>query len=115
MGQSRSFKSWVISRISCAGIVAGLAVVLAVPASSQAPEGRQRGAAEAPAAKEDQGIPIPPETNSVTKHDWSEGGQTIHYTATAGNLLIRDDQDKPNGSIFYVAYTQDGVERRTGR
>ena len=42
----------------------------------------------------------------------STGGQTIHYTATAGNLLIRDEQDKPNGSIFYVAYTQDGVEAK---
>ena len=74
--------------------------------------GRQRGTAETPAAKEDQGVPIPPETKSVTKHDWSAGGQTIHYTATAGNLLIRDDQDKANGSIFYVAYTEDGADAK---
>jgi carboxypeptidase C (cathepsin A) len=112
LGQSASFKDLVISRISCAGIVAGLAAAMVVPAFSQAPEGRQRGTAEAPAAKEDQGIPIPPETNSVTKHDWSEGGRTVHYTATAGNLLIRDDQDKANGSIFYVAYTEDGVDAK---
>jgi carboxypeptidase C (cathepsin A) len=87
---------------------------MVIPAYSQAQEGRQqqRGTGEAPAAKEDQGIPIPPETNSVTKHDWTAGGQTIHYTATAGNLLIRDDQDKANGSIFYVAYTQDGVDAK---
>jgi carboxypeptidase C (cathepsin A) len=112
LGQSASFKGLVISRISCAGIVAGLAAAMVVPAFSQAPEGRQRGTAEAPAAKEDQGVPIPPETNSVTKHDWSEGGRTVHYTATAGNLLIRDDQDKANGSIFYVAYTEDGVDAK---
>jgi carboxypeptidase C (cathepsin A) len=87
-------------------------VAMVVPAFSQAPEGRQRGTAEAPAAKEDQGVPIPPETNSVTKHDWTAGGQAIHYTATAGNLLIRDDQDKANGSIFYVAYTEDGVDAK---
>jgi carboxypeptidase C (cathepsin A) len=36
----------------------------------------------------------------------------IHYTATAGNLLIPDDQDKANGSIFYVAYTEDGAEAK---
>jgi carboxypeptidase C (cathepsin A) len=36
-------------------------------------------------------------------------GQTIHYTATAGNLLIRDAENKPNGSMFYVAYTEEGV------
>jgi hypothetical protein len=39
----------------------------------------------------------------VTNHDWTAGGRTVHYTATAGNLLIRDDQDKANGSIFYAA------------
>jgi carboxypeptidase C (cathepsin A) len=36
----------------------------------------------------------------------------VRYTATVGNLLIRDDQDKANGSIFYVAYTEDGVEAK---
>jgi carboxypeptidase C (cathepsin A) len=91
-----------------------LAGTMAMPALSQAPEGRQqqRATGETPAAREDQGTPIPPETNSVTKHDWSAGGQTIHYTATAGNLLIRDEQDKANGSIFYVAYTEDGADAK---
>ena len=58
-------------------------------------------------------LPIPPETSSVTKHDWVAEGKTIHYTATAGNLLIRDAQDKPNGSIFYTAYTEDGADPST--
>lgn len=61
----------------------------------------------------DDSVPIPPETTAVTKHDWSGGGQTIHYSATAGNLLIRDDKDKPNASIFYVAYTADGADPKT--
>jgi len=65
------------------------------------------------AKSDDSAIPIPPETSSVTKHDWTAAGQTIHYTATAGNLLIKDDKDKPNCSIFYVAYTQDGADPRT--
>ena len=39
----------------------------------------------------------------------------MHYTATAGNLLIKDENDKANGSIFYVAYTEDGGTRRRGR
>jgi carboxypeptidase C (cathepsin A) len=102
----------VISCISRIVIVAVLTGAIAVPASSQTPEGRQRGTGDAPATKDEQSVPIPPETNSVTKHDWSEGGRTIHYTATAGNLLIRDDQDKANGSIFYVAYTEDGVDSK---
>jgi carboxypeptidase C (cathepsin A) len=94
------------------GAVIALAGALATQGMAQAPEGRQRDTGDA-AKKEEAGVPIPPETNSVTKHDWTAGGQTIHYTATAGNLLIRDEQDKANGSIFYVAYTQDGVEAKT--
>jgi carboxypeptidase C (cathepsin A) len=57
--------------------------------------------------------PVPPETTSVTHHEMSLNGQAIHYTATAGNLIIKDEQEKPYGSIFYVAYTQDGADTRT--
>jgi carboxypeptidase C (cathepsin A) len=95
----------------------GLPLLAQAPAS--APDVRQRGTADAApqkdaaAQKEEQAVPIPPETTSVTKHDWTAGGQTIHYTATAGNLLLHDEQDKANGSIFYVAYTEDGVDAKT--
>lgn len=58
-------------------------------------------------------IPIPPEAKSETRHDWTGGGRTVHYTATAGNLLIRDEDNKTNGSIFYVAYTEDGAPSRS--
>ena len=58
-------------------------------------------------------VPVPPETASVTKHDWTGGGTTIHYTATAGNLLIKDEKNAADGSIFYVAYTADGAEEKT--
>ncbi len=59
--------------------------------------------------------PIPAETKVQTKHDWTAGARPVHYTATAGNLLIDNgegkpgDEGKPNGSIFYVAYTEDGA------
>jgi carboxypeptidase C (cathepsin A) len=86
-------------------------IALPVWAQNQARRAPQGEAATASA--EDQSLPIPPETSSVTKHDWSAGGRTIHYTATAGNLLLRDDKDKANGSIFYVAYTEDGVDAKT--
>src|SRR5260370_20555632 len=82
-----------------------LAGAMTMPALAQAPEGRQHGEA----AKEDAGIPIPPEANSITKHELTMGGQVIRYTATAGNLLIRGDQDKTKRSLFYVAYTPDCV------
>ena len=36
-------------------------------------------------------------------------GQDLHYTAIAGDLLVKKDDGKPKASIFYVAYTLDGV------
>ena len=54
--------------------------------------------------------PVPPEAPVITHHEMSLGGKTLKYTATAGNLLIRDDDDKPYGSMFYVGYTLEGVE-----
>jgi carboxypeptidase C (cathepsin A) len=54
---------------------------------------------------------IPPEKSSVTHHDMDLDGKSLHYTATAGTLLIRDgEDDHPYGSIFYVAYTLDGAD-----
>jgi len=61
--------------------------------------------------------PILPETASITQHDGVFGGRTVHYTATAGNLLIHvgsgEENEKPDGSIFYVAYTEDGADPKT--
>ncbi len=56
---------------------------------------------------------IPPEKSSVTHHELAIGGKSLKYTATAGTLLIRDVEDKPYGSMFYVAYTLDGAELGT--
>jgi carboxypeptidase C (cathepsin A) len=59
--------------------------------------------------------PIPAETSSVTEHDMSLNGKTLHYKATAGTLLIHGDDDKPYGTVFYVGYTLDGVSNPAGR
>jgi carboxypeptidase C (cathepsin A) len=62
--------------------------------------------------------PIPAETTIVTQHTGTFAGRTVHYTATAGNLLIHssnsnEQNDKPDGSLFYVAYTEDGADPNT--
>lgn len=49
------------------------------------------------------------EQASTSKGSVSVRGQKIDYTATAGTLTIRDDNGKPNASLFYTAYTRDGV------
>ena len=63
---------------------------------------------DAKAAKKDEN-PVPPEKTSVSHGSVDVGGRTIRYTATAGTLLIRDDKNEPDASVFYVAYTADGV------
>lgn len=59
--------------------------------------------------------PIPKERTSVTHGSVEIAGKTIHYTATAGTMLLRDDKNQPIGSMFYVAYTKDGVRDEAHR
>lgn len=60
--------------------------------------------------KEEKPAAIPPERSSVTHHELAIDGQTFRYSATAGTLLINGDDGKPAASVFYVGYTQDGVQ-----
>jgi carboxypeptidase C (cathepsin A) len=53
---------------------------------------------------------MPVAESSVTEHHFSAGGKAFDYTATAGTLIVRDDEDRPIASIGYVAYT-----RRAGK
>lgn len=46
----------------------------------------------------------------ATHHIAQTQAGAIKYTATAGTLTIRDDDAKPIASVFYVAYTADGVK-----
>ncbi len=57
--------------------------------------------------------PVPPEKPVATHHEMTLDGKSLKYTATAGNLIIRDEEEKPYGSIFYVAYTLDGADAGT--
>ncbi|HEV2487977.1 MAG TPA: hypothetical protein VGT08_20825 [Terracidiphilus sp.] len=58
----------------------------------------------------DKETPVPAEKLVTTHHELALNGRTLKYTATAGTLIIRDEEDKPYGSMFYVAYTLDGAE-----
>jgi len=92
---------------SLACLVAALAFLLVLPASFAQERPAPAAAEHKDAEKE---IPVPPEKPSVTHHELTLGGKTLKYTATAGTLVIRDEDDKPYGSIFYVAYTLDGTD-----
>jgi carboxypeptidase C (cathepsin A) len=56
--------------------------------------------------KKEQWMRLPTPESSVTQHHLSAGGKSFDYTATAGTLIVRDDEDKPIASLGYVAYTR---------
>ena len=100
-------------RNSCLVIL--MTVLTGASSMAQAQDKKPDAAKEQPPAATDNNkeTPAPKETSSVTQHTLGLNGQTLHYTATAGNLLIRDGDNKPNGSMFYVAYTLDGAQAKT--
>ena len=103
-----------LKRTSCALALGALFAFGPAPAArAQAPQHPDRPqAGEAAAGRKTPAIP--PEKSVVTKHDLTLNGRVLHYTATAGTLLIRDgEDDHPYGSIFYVAYTLDGTDPNT--
>src|SRR2546430_8492931 len=57
----------------------------------------------------------PKAESSVTAHRLTAGGKSIDYTATAGTLVIRDDDDKPIADMGYIAYTRRDVKDAAAR
>jgi len=111
-----------VRRSALSGVAAAVSLCLSclTPFQSNAqerpadqPQARQgRSGADEPKESPKE-TPIPPEKTSVTHHELMLGGKSLKYTATAGTLLIRDEEDKAYGSIFYVAYTLDGADSAT--
>ena len=50
----------------------------------------------------------PKEELISSRHSATINGQKLDYTAVAGTILLRDNEDKPTAAIFYIAYTKDG-------
>jgi carboxypeptidase C (cathepsin A) len=69
--------------------------------------------AAAPAPKAEKPY-IPSATpDAVTHHVNHVNGQTIRYTARAGNITLRNEKDQITARMFYVAYTKDGADPNT--
>ncbi|GAB4234550.1 MAG: peptidase S10 [Chlamydiales bacterium] len=45
-------------------------------------------------------------TKTITEHEAFVEGQTLKFEATAGTLVIPDQENCPKASVFYVAYTK---------
>jgi len=53
-----------------------------------------------------------------TQHKARINGETIHYTVTCGTMVLKEDgetdgkreADKPRATMFFIAYTRDGIK-----
>ncbi len=85
-------------------IVAALACVCALVVAAAGVAGAAPDAgAGGPAS------PLPKAQTVATHHTARIGRRTIAYTATAGTIILTDAKDEPAASVFYVAYTANGM------
>src|SRR6185437_7251414 len=87
---------------------------LAAEVSSNAPAKSASSSEKEPAKQTGKDSPKekskePEEKKVESEHAVKIGGQEIKYKATVGTILLRDEDDKPTASIFYIAYTREGV------
>ncbi len=54
--------------------------------------------------------PKPEEKIVTTHHRITVGGTAISYTANTGTLLLKEEDGRPKASVFFIAYTKDGVQ-----
>jgi|SRR5579871_826146 len=96
-----------ITVLFLAGILT-LALFAQRGANRQGPPPQGEGAGANQAAP-----PAPPpkveEKTSKTEHSITINGQTIKYTAVAGTMLLKKEDGTPTASMFYIAYTKEGV------
>jgi carboxypeptidase C (cathepsin A) len=92
-----SSKLMLLSLCLCIG--APTVVALAAPAEAEKKED-----------KKDEKKDEPKDTVSVTEHSATIDGKEIKYRASAGKLVMKDDEGKPKALVFFVAYTKRGVD-----
>lgn len=90
----------------CVGAAVGVAVACSFV---RAQEDAKDAPADQPPAPIVANGPQVKEDVSVTHHQANIDGQTFAYTATAGYMSLPDYEGKPRASLFFVAYTKDGV------
>ena len=97
-------------RFLLSGVIAACTFVTVGNAQAQKPHEQPANSAQANTGDSTR-FPAPPavEKTSVTQQTTHIGGQEIHYTATAGTLLLKKEDGKPKASMFFIAYSRDGI------
>jgi len=79
-------------------------LLITVPVLGLADEPADKAAAD---KKQD----VPEAKVSVTQHDARIGGRTVHYTATAGTMEMKNDDGDPVALMGYTAYVDDSANK----
>jgi carboxypeptidase C (cathepsin A) len=86
------------------------ALLLGGTAGAQERPGRAADTEETPSPQAP-AKPVEVQDRVITTHHKAViGGSTVSYTANAGTLVLRDEDGKAKASMFFVAYTRDGVQ-----
>ena len=117
-GSQASVQGMIIKRTFLTACLAGALLPAALPAAEVPSNPPPTIPAKEPGkepSKDKEKSKDPEEKKVATHHTATIGGQRIEYTATAGTILLRDDEDKPTASVFYIAYTRDGSTNLAAR
>lgn len=95
-----------ILRIAAIFVIA-CAPWLSAPAQ---PTNRNAGAAEKKDEDSKSGDKKDPKDDlSITTNSVTINGTEIKYRATAGTIVMKDEEDKPHATVFFIAYTRLGL------
>ena len=83
-----------------------LVLLVVVPAASAQSE-EKTGTNEVPPA------PVIQAEQFTSEHRITIDGRTVEYTATAGTMLMRGDEDEPVALFGYTAYVEKGADAAT--
>jgi carboxypeptidase C (cathepsin A) len=96
-----------VPRISTRSLLLLLLLGLLFRAEGQEPAGK--GTAKPEPAKEGSVKPDPAKDSlSTTRQTITLGGKKLAYEATAGTLVLKDDDGKAKANFFFIAYTKLG-------
>src|ERR1700752_2385987 len=75
----------------------------------------QQPPAAEPAKPAETPKPLTEQTPVVTKHEIHANGTTLNYTAAAGMMPIKNPPAEIGATLFFVAYTLDGIANSAKR
>ena len=92
--------------VACSGVAAHAQTSMSSPSDSAPSAAHSQSAS--PAADT---IRLP--ADATTHHSLELPGRTLHFTATAGSVRLRDDKNAPQADVAFVAYQLDGAAKLT--